>query len=636
MEFFAVAKEGVCIYNFQPGEEPGEPIHKFPPTSTADGCVWSQDGMLLGLVEPTGGVAVYNAAGDYQVLCQVPPLVGGPVRMFYFSPLGNHLVTYERWVKDAGPNCGVWDAKTGEMKFKFIMKKMTDMSWPPLKWTALETHCCRMVQDGVIIMPGNCSKGGEGEDGEGKINAPGIIAFEVAPKGAQGNPPHIATVVGEAKGAPARCQVFRVTDPGVPTATKTFFKAQTVTMQWNNTGTSLLVRTSQEVDDTGKSYYGGSHLYFMRADGEESCIISSPDDGAIHDVQWNPVQDEFLLISGTLPCAMTLFDGKKGVKKMDFGTGHRNTIRFNNFGRFIALGGYGQLLGDTDFWDKPGKTLLGTVRLECCVTSSWSPDGRHYLAATTAPRMRVDNKIVMYDYCGQHLCAVPFGELLLAGWRPRPRGAFQDRPPSPGREKAAAKANAKAAAEPKKQAYRPPGARGGGGLSEMLRKELGSTSASGLTSATKVFSGPSAPKVNLPPGCSAADFAPASAAGAGGSANSRADRRKKAKAAEEAKAEAEKAEKLAAALSPKAATVAPAAKATGNTFVPPPRGEQDAAPAAASADEVEKKIRALRKKLRDVAKLKEKAEKDLDPLQREKISGEADLVRQLKDLGADP
>lgn len=39
--------------------------------------------------------------------------------------------------------------------------------------------------------------------------------------------------------------------------------------------------------------------------------------------------------------------------------------------------------------------------------------------------MRVDNKIEIFDYLGSHLGSLPFEELLLAGWRPRPRGAFQ-------------------------------------------------------------------------------------------------------------------------------------------------------------------------------------------------------------------
>eukprot|EP00435_Cladocopium_sp_Y103_P006199 s3508_g2.t1 len=607
-----MTRSTIAQYTFKPGEKvPLEPDLSFPPVYTADSCEWSVDGSLLGLVDSTtGGVQVLDASDRYKPLCQVPALVGG-VRNFYFSPLGNHLVTYERWEKEGGNNVGLWDAKTGQMRFSFTMKNITAMTWPPLKWTALETHCCRMVQDGVQIMPGNCDR----ENAQiSRIEAPGIMAFEVAPKGAGSGgagEPHVAICIAEWKGQPARCQIYRVDQPSRATATKNFFKAQTVTMSWNNTGTAVLVKAATEEASTGKSYYGDASLYFLRADGEETALVASADGGPLHDVQWNPTQDEFVLLHGQHPCSAALYEGRKGSKRMDFGTGHRNTIRWNNFGRFFTLGGYGQLKGDTDFWDKPGKKLMASLRMECCVVCGWAPDGRHFLAATTAPRMRVDNKIEIYDYLGSLLGKLDFEELLLAGWRPRPRGAFQDRPPSPGRTRE----EPKAAAKPKPAAYRPPGARGGG-LAEQLRKELGSTSAEAATTATKVGAGAAAPPVFLPPGASAADFAPKAAPAATGS--SRNARKKKAKESKEAEAppEVEK-------------------------FTPPQRQGGEAAEKVAPAgdgDEVEKKVRALRKKLRDIDKLKEKASAggSLDPLQKQKLEGEAEILQQIRSLGAEP
>lgn len=617
-----------------------EPTHSFDAVSTAEGCSWSPDGSLLGCVNPsTGGVVVYNPAADYERLCEVPPLIGGPIRNFYFSPLGTHLVTHERWLKDAGDNVGVWDAKTGEKTFSFILKKLTDMTWPPLKWTSLETHCCRMVSDGVVIKPGSLERGGN----EGKIAAPGIMAFEVAPRGAGTGPPHIAVVVGESKGAPAKCQIMRLDESLRVTATKVFYKAQTVSMMWNNLGTAVLVKTMQEVDDTGKSYYGGAHLYFLRADGEESCVIATPSDGAIHDVAWSPTQDEFFMLHGDLPCNMELHEGRKGQKTTDFGRAHRNTVRWNNFGRFLVCGGFGQLLGDTDFWDKTGKKQLGAARLDCCVVSSWSPDGRHFLAATTAPRMRMDNKIVIYDYCAQRMSQAAFEELMDAAWRPRPRGTFQDRPPSAERAKqavapkAGAKPGSAAAAKPAaKQAYRPPGARGGGGLAEQLRKELGSTQVQSSTTATKVGQGQ---QHRLPPGMAPPE--PAKDSSGSGAGVSRNARKKKAKeAAQEAASQA--------AVGASQAPAEAAASAEEQAAEPAPEAQPTAAsggyPAASGGakgptsdnPEVEKKVRALRKKFRDIQKLKETPSDKLDKLQREKIAGEGDLIRQLAELGAEP
>lgn len=571
---------------------------------------------------------VLDPAADYETRSELQPLIGGPVRNFYFSPLGNHLITHERWLKDAGANVGVWDTKTGKLRFSFILKKMTEMTWPPLKWTSLETHCCRMVADGVVVMPGNLEK--EQDRPDGKISAPGIMTFEVAPRGAGNGPPHIAICIAEAKGAPAKCQIIKLDESRQITATKVFFKAQTVVMFWNNIGTAVLVKTAQEVDDTGKSYYGGNHLYFLRADGEETATIAVPDDGGIHDVQWSPTQDEFFMLQGELPCNMNLHEGRKGQKRVEFGRGHRNTIRWNNFGRFIVCGGYGQLLGDTDFWDKSGKQLMGAARLECCVVSSWAPDGRHFLAATTSPRMRVDNKIVIYDYCAQIVAKVAFDELLMACWRPRPRGAFQDRPPTPGRaKKPTPKSSAGGGGAAPKAAYRPPGARGGGGLSELLRKELGSTQAETSTTAFKVGQ---SQQFNLPPGAG-----PPGPMQTGSSGASRNERRKKAKEKAQSAAQEEVCEKPAAPVS--------AAKER-DTIVEERKPEVSAAasssvPSGARGPvsdnpEVEKRVRALRKKMRDVAKLEESDPSKLDKLQREKIAGKGDLVRQLAELGAEP
>lgn len=636
MEFVAVAGDGVRIYGFNPDEEIGEPLYTFPAVRTADGCVWSADGRMLGL-ESAGGVTVYNPQAEYGTVCEVAALVGGPVRNFYFSPMGNFLVTHERYVKDGGNNVGVFDTKTGEMKFSFVLKTLSDVSWPPLKWTNLETHCCRMVQDGVVVMNGNLDK----LDGDaGKIQVPGIMAFELAPKGAGADPPHVAVCIAEAKGAPARCQIYRLDNTTKHTAFRTFFKAQSAIMKWNNTGTAVLVRTSRE-EGSGDSYYGDSHVYLMAASGEESSIVATPDEGAIHDVQWNPTQDEFVLLHGDLPCRVTLRDGKKGNQRADFGTGHRNTIRWDNFGRFVVVAGHGQLIGDTDFWDKPGKKKLGSIRMECCVVCGWAPDGRHFLGATTHPRMRVDNKVEIYDYCGQRLGKVEFPQLLNACWRPRPRGApgCQDRPPSPARVEAAAK-GLKAAAKPeaKKAAYRPPNARGGGGLAEQLRKELGSTVADSSSTMSKAMggSGPS----RLPPGAGPADMQQPGGGGgtAGNSAASRNARKKagKEKAAAAAVAEAASPDAVSAALQASAAPVGFEPPARHAAAVEETAKDNVAAGGGADNPEVEKKVKALRKKLREIEKVKEKPEKDRDVLQKQKILGEADIIRQIRELGAEP
>jgi len=52
--------------------------------------------------------------------------------------------------------------------------------------------------------------------------------------------------------------------------------------------------------------------------------------------------------------------------------------------------------------------------------------------------------------------------------------------------------------------------------------------------------------------------------------------------------------------------------------------------------EVEKKLRALNKKLREIEKLKEKPAAGLDISQQQKLDGEADIIEKIQSLGGEP
>jgi hypothetical protein len=99
----------------------------------------------------------------------------------------------------------------------------------------------------------------------------------------------------------------------------------------------------------------------------------------------------------------------------------------------------------------------------------------------------------LFSYDGSRLFKIPFPVLYSASWRPCP-GQYRDVPPSP-RVLAAARAPAPAAAPAveKKQAYRPPNARGGGELAALMRAEK---TMENVATATKV---PHSPAPSLPP-----------------------------------------------------------------------------------------------------------------------------------------
>lgn len=60
--------------------------------------------------------------------------------------------------------------------------------------------------------------------------------------------------------------------------------------------------------------------------------------------------------------------------------------------------------GDIVFFNKLAKgncKQMGKTRSGSSVTASWSPCGRYFLTATTAPRLRVDNNVRVFNYVGE-------------------------------------------------------------------------------------------------------------------------------------------------------------------------------------------------------------------------------------------
>jgi hypothetical protein len=60
--------------------------------------------------------------------------------------------------------------------------------------------------------------------------------------------------------------------------------------------------------------------------------------------------------------------------------------------------------GDVVFYNKMNKGVckqMGATRSGSAVTASWSPCGRYLMTATTAPRLRVDNNVRVFNYVGK-------------------------------------------------------------------------------------------------------------------------------------------------------------------------------------------------------------------------------------------
>ncbi|KAJ1818847.1 hypothetical protein LPJ60_004103 [Coemansia sp. RSA 2675] len=385
-----------------------------------------------------------------------------------FSPSGTYVVTWERYSKSddiaASQNLRVWDSVTGEQQGAFTQKTFSDQA---LQWTDDERYCAKLFSGEVrFYAPTALGKAALA------LKLDGITAFSVSP----GLAPSVAVFVPERGSKPALVRMYAVGAFTRAVANKTFFKAEKVDFHWHRLGTNLLVMTHTEVDKTGRSYYGESSLYFLAAAGNFDCRVVLNQEGPIHDVAWNPVEKEFVVVYGFMPARAALFNHRAEMV-FDFGVAHRNYVRFNPHGRVLVIAGFGNLSGVVDLWDRKKLKKMCSIDGHGTSFCEWSPDGRHLMTATLSPRLRVDNGIRIWHYSGTLVFRQEFKELYQVDWRPAnianfpQRSALSPAPPgiaaaaSPGSSAgagsdSASTASVSAAAPPKPAgAYRPPHAR---------------------------------------------------------------------------------------------------------------------------------------------------------------------------------
>lgn len=256
-----------------------------------------------------------------------------------------------------------------------------------------------------------------------KVRLPGIAALQLA--SAPGS--HVAGFVPEAKGVPASVQIFSCDKDAQNqvVARRSFFRCSTVQFHWNKGSTGLLIVSQADVDKTNQSYYGETKLHYLTTDRAFEGIVPLKKEGPVHDVQWSSSGSEFAVVYGFMPAKATIFN-KKCNPLHELGEGPYNTIRWNPKGRFIVIAGFGNLPGDMAFWDYSEKKLIQKAKAEWSVISEWSPDGRHFMTATTAPRLQIDNRIKIFDHTGSLQFIKEFEKLYQVDWKPESPERFVD------------------------------------------------------------------------------------------------------------------------------------------------------------------------------------------------------------------
>ncbi|XP_047119324.1 eukaryotic translation initiation factor 2A [Schistocerca piceifrons] len=408
--------------------------------------------------DPTGkyfawanGTCVKIASTNtWKVLAEIPrPKVSN----ITFSPKGTYIMTWEQYMvtpanPQGGPNLYIWKSDTGDLIKEFVQKKLS--GWEP-QWSQDEKICARIVNNDVLFYE-NANFNAVAN----KIHIQKVENFSLAP----GTPPyHVLCYCPGKSGQPSFGRLFQYPkfDSNSSLANKSFFQADKVEMMWNKKGNGVLLMTSTEVDKSGSSYYGKQALHFISTKGETAMVLLSKE-GPIYSVEWSPKGNEFCVIYGFVPAKATLYN-IKCEPVFDFGTGPRNCVHYNPHGNILLLGGFGNLQGYVEIWDTQAKKLITKMSAPDTTLLLWSPDGEHFMTATTAPRLRVGNGFKIWHYTGSLLYERPWNkqeELWEVLWQQFPQGVFKEPPisykPVEGIQPSQTPAST--------QVYRPPSARG--------------------------------------------------------------------------------------------------------------------------------------------------------------------------------
>ncbi|XP_026421073.1 eukaryotic translation initiation factor 2A-like [Papaver somniferum] len=486
LEILAREPEGYSLWDGPPFNN-GEPRVKLAkvPCSTSK---YSEDGSRLMVIKPDSKISIYDCSSSTEIRSfEIPNFLAATL-----SPRGTYLQTFQKVSTPQEKNVVLWNIETGTPVYQLFQKSMSRTTWPSIRFCSDESVACRMATNEIQFLDtGDFSKGFT------KLRIPGVAAIELSKTPGS----HVAAFVAEAKGIPASVQIFACGKDAQaqPVARKSFFRCSTVQLVWNHGSTGLLIVAQSDVDATNQSYYGESKLHYLTTDGAHEGSVPLRKEGPVHEVRWSSTGAEFAAVYGYMPAKATVFN-KKCHPLLELGEGPYNTIRWNPKGRYLCLAGFGNLPGDMAFWDYKEKKLLGSTRAELSVSSEWSPDGRYFMTATTAPRLQVDNGIKIFHPNGSLLFKKMFAKLYQADWKPEAPEKFGDVPElaeaigslkidekkqsGPGQGSKSTQAAKKAAVvnpvAPKPAAYRPPHAKvaasvqaelfGGGSSTEEMSK----------------------------------------------------------------------------------------------------------------------------------------------------------------------
>ncbi|OAO11843.1 eukaryotic translation initiation factor 2A [Blastocystis sp. ATCC 50177/Nand II] len=440
LQFVTRSKSGMFLYTMKDGEDKPTKEDFFPSTNCEE-VVWSKDGSLCIYRESTGVRVFDMATRTLRFALDLPKVVAVSI-----SPRIKWLVTITPF--KSAPNLQIWDLATGELHFELVQKSFSRSCWPYLQWDAEEKHALFHSGETITIFNGadlndvaNQQIIRNGDQGlmssfvvtstslvslSPSASCPAFVLFSPLKEG-EGVVAFFADHSKEPK------------EPKEPSPHFVIQRQQRVLncnqalCEWSAKGDRAVLTASSDIDRTGVSYYGSTQLFYVFNDFKPRADVIL---GIMRDEQ--SVQQSRFSADGAFLCAVTtsvpattqLYSTKECKEEGSCGKLNVNTIRWSPHNRLLLLGGFGNLSGDVTVWDNLEHKRIVQFKTEYITSCEWAPDSRHLVMGTCYPRMKIDNRLYVYKYNGVKLFQEDVDVLYEIAIRPVPEGLLPLRPPT--------------------------------------------------------------------------------------------------------------------------------------------------------------------------------------------------------------
>ncbi|EUD66513.1 hypothetical protein C922_03147 [Plasmodium inui San Antonio 1] len=284
------------------------------------------------------------------------------------------------------------------------LKSYSSKMWPFYKWSQSESICAIRINNDIYVYREN-----NFTSYVSRLSLENLEFFDVSPEQSNKKGVLLATYERGGKGQPSVFKIFNSSDWKNHVYTKTFFNSDEMKLKWNKNASAVLLNVHTQVDKEKQYYYGLSNLFFIDTDKFTEVNIMT-DRGQIYDCIWSYNQNKFYVCKGDIPAEIVLYDKSANIAH-SFGRHKFNTLKLNCSEKLLLTGGFGNLSGDITLWNTSTKKEVTRTKASCAVICEFFNDGKHFVTATTHPRLRVDNHLKIFTHDGFIVSRINFEEL---------------------------------------------------------------------------------------------------------------------------------------------------------------------------------------------------------------------------------